>query len=61
MLKCGETYLITFNNMDGRKMLATFLAEGKGIYLFRNINGEFALTKNKVDRNEISLELIEDF
>lgn len=59
-MKCGDNYLITYHNMDNKKILAVFLGEYNGKYLFMNINGEFAVTKKKVDNQEISLELIED-
>lgn len=61
MMECGETYLITYHNIDDRKILATFLKEVNGKYLFTNINGEFAITKKKIDCKEISLQLIEDY
>lgn len=59
-MKCGDNYLITYHNMDNKKILGVFLGEYNGKYLFMNINGEFAVTKKKVDNQEISLELIED-
>ena len=57
----GNNYLITYHNMDNKKILAMFLEEYNGMYLFKNIHGEFAVTKKKIDNNEISLELIEDW
>ena len=56
----GNNYLITYHNMDNKKILAMFLEEYNGMYLFKNIHGEFAITKKKIDNHEISLELIED-
>ena len=46
--------------MDNKKILAMFLEEYNGMYLFKNIHGEFAVTKKKIDNHEITLELIED-
>lgn len=60
ILKHGESYLITYHNMNNKTVLATFLEEVNGMYLFKNINGEFAVTIKKVTNKEISIELIED-
>ena len=57
----GNNYLITYHNMDNKKILAMFLEEYNGMYLFKNIHGEFAITKKKIDNHEITLELIEDW
>ena len=59
-MKRGNNYLITYHNMDNKKILAMFLEEYNDMYLFKNIHGEFAITKKKIDNHEISLELIED-
>ena len=56
----GNNYLITYHNMDNKKILAMFLEECNGMYLFKNMHGEFAVTKKKIDDHEITLELIED-
>lgn len=56
----GNTYLITYNNMDNKTVLATFLEEFNGMYLFKDIHGEFAVTQKKVKSGEITLELIEN-
>ena len=56
----GDHYLITYHNMNNIKILATYLEEYNGMYLFKNIHGEFAVTKKKIDDHEITLELIED-
>ena len=57
----GNNYLITYHNMNDKKILAMFLEEYNDMYLFKNIHGEFAITKKKIDNHEISLELIEDW
>lgn len=59
-MKHGENYLITYNNMTGKTILAIFLEEVDGMYLFQDIHGKFAVTKKRIDSNEISLELIKD-
>lgn len=56
----GEHYLLTFKNMNNKTVLATFLEEVSGIYLFRDIHGEFAVTSKKIANKDISVELIED-
>ena len=56
----GDNYLITYHNMNNKKILAMFLEEYNGMYLFKNIHGEFGVTKKKIDDHEITLELIED-
>ena len=50
----GNNYLITYHNMDNKKILAMFLEEYDGMYLFKNMHGEFAVTKKKIDNQEIS-------
>ena len=55
----GDSYLITYHNMDNKTILATFLEEVNGMYLFKDIHGEFAVTKKKIDNKEISVELID--
>lgn len=57
----GNIYLITYNNMNEKTILATFLEEVNGMYLFKDIRGEFAITKKKIKSGEIKLELIEDW
>ena len=57
----GNNYLITYHNMNDKKILAMFLEEYNGMYLFKNMHGEFAVTKKKIDNHEITLELIEDW
>ena len=57
----GDNYLITYHNMNNKKILAMFLEEYNGMYLFKNMHGEFAVTKKKIDNHEITLELIEDW
>lgn len=56
----GDTYLITYHTMNNKTVIATFLEEFNGMYLFKDRNGEFAITINKVTKQEITLELIED-
>lgn len=58
-MKHGENYLITYHTMN-KTILATFLEEVNGMYLFKDIHGEFAITIKKVNNKEISIELIED-
>lgn len=59
-MKHGENYLITYHNMNNKTVLATFLEEINGMYLFKDIHGEFAITTKKVNDKEISIELIEE-
>ena len=59
-MKHGENYIITYRNADNKTVLATFLEEFNGMYLFKNINGEFAVTVKKVTNGEITLELVEE-
>ena len=54
-----NNYLITYHNMDNKKILAMFLEEYNDMYLFKNIHGEFAVTKKKIESKEISVELID--
>ena len=55
----GESYLITYHNMDNKTTLATFLEEPIGMQVLEDIHGEFAVTKKKIDNKEISVELID--
>lgn len=59
-MKFGENYLITYHNMNNKTVLAVFIEEVNGMYLFKDIHGEFAVTVKKVESREISIELIED-
>lgn len=56
----GNTYLITYHNTNNKTVVATFLEEVNGMYLFKDIHGEFAVTQIKIEKEEISLELIEN-
>ena len=42
----GDNYLITYHNMDNKKILAMFLEEYNGMYLFKNMHGEFAVNRH---------------
>ncbi len=55
----GNTYLITYLNAGNKTVLATFLEEVNGMYLFKDVHGEFAVTQQKVKNKEITLELME--
>ena len=65
-MKHGENYLLTFHNMwqayqmNNKTILATFLEEVNEMYLFKDIHGEFAITKKKISNKEITVKMIED-
>ena len=59
-MKHGENYLLTFRNMNNKTILATFLEEVNEMYLFKDIHGEFAITKKKISNKEITVKMIED-
>lgn len=59
-MEYGNNYLITYNNMNGKQILATLLNENDEMYFFLHINGNFAITKRKIEDKEITLELVEE-
>ena len=59
MERCGN-YAITYHNMDNKTIVGTFLEEVNDMYLFMDFYGKFAISKSKIENNEISIELIEE-